>query len=77
MPLALFGKISGHPLVSPLPFCDDTSTARKTPNAATGAANRLGKKAPTANPAALNAVTAAAPTATHHHGGEPCRPWRA
>ena len=50
-------------------------TARKAPNAAAGAANRLGKKAPTANPAALNAVTAAAPTATHHHGGEPCRPW--
>jgi DNA-binding response OmpR family regulator len=46
--LALFGKISGHPLVALSPFCSDTITARKTPNAATGAANRLGKKAPTA-----------------------------
>ncbi len=75
MPLALPGKISGQPLVSLNPFCDDTITARKAPNAATGAANRLGKKAPTANPTTLNAVTAVAPTATHHHGGEPWRPW--
>ena len=44
-------------------------------NAAAAAANRLGQKAPMANPKALNAVTAVAPTATHHHGGAPPTPW--
>jgi len=47
------------------------------PNAASGAANRLGYNAPSAKPAALNASTAAAPTATHHHGGSPRAPWYA
>ena len=53
------------------PVCDDITITRNPPNAATGAANRLRKKAPRVNPAALKAVTAAAPTPTHHHGGEP------
>ena len=65
----LVGRISAHPLVWLNPVCDDISSARNPPNAASGAANRLGNKAPTANPAAQNAATAAAPTATRHHGG--------
>ena len=75
LPLELVGRISAHPLVCLNPVCDDITMARNPPNAATGAANRLGQQAPTANPAALNAVTAVAPTATHHHGGVPATPW--
>ena len=71
MPLELVGRISAHPLVWLNPVCDDITMTRNPPKAASGAANRLGKKTPTANPAALNAATATAPTGTHHHGGDP------
>ena len=74
MPFELVGRISAHPLGLLNPVCDDITQARNPPNAASGAANRLGKKTPTANPAALNAATATAPTTTHHHGGEPSTP---
>ena len=56
------------------PVSDVIIMTRKAPNAASGAANRLGKNTPTANPAAVNAATATAATGTHHHGGEPPRP---
>ena len=37
------GRISAHPLAYLNPVCDDIAIARKPPNAATGAANRLGQ----------------------------------
>ena len=72
--MELVGRIIAHPLVWLKPKRDDISRTRAAPNAATGAANRLGQKTPTANPAALNAVTAVTPTATHHQGGAPPTP---
>ncbi len=72
--MELVGRISGHPLGSLNPVCDDITIARKPRNAASGAANRLGEYTPTANPAALNAATATAPTPTHHHGTSPWSP---
>ena len=72
--MELVGRISAQPVLSRKPVCDDMIRARNPPNAASGAANRLGQHTPTANPAALNAVTAVAPTATHHHGGWPWTP---
>ena len=43
LPLELVGRISAQPLVSLNPVCDDITIARNPPNAATGAANRLGQ----------------------------------
>ncbi len=67
----LVGRISAHPLPSWKPICDEVPQASSAPNAATGAVNRVGKKAPAANPAALNAATPTAPTATGQYGGAP------
>jgi len=44
---------------------------RRSVGATSGAANRPGKRAPNANPAALNATMAAAPTPGSHQIGPP------